>query len=79
MSSDKQKEAAAAKAMASAYSAIKAVFDQISNEFKLLDLMKAAGIKDGPQARMKTAAALWRDFKCTQVGAHHYNRRWRKP
>ena len=75
--SDLQKEAAGSKSMASKYTSIASVFDQMPSRFKLLDLLKAAGIKDGMQVRGAVGTVLCRDFKCTNVGTG-VNRVWKK-
>lgn len=62
--SDLQKEAAKSKSMATRYLAIHKMFDAMPSEFKLLDLMKCAGLRDGPVQRGVVAEVLRRDFKC---------------
>lgn len=76
--SELQKEATAAKSMASKYIAISAVIHLMPDRFKLLDLLKAAGIKDGMQVRGAVGSVLFRDFGCVNVGTG-VNRVWKKP
>ncbi len=75
---EKQKEAVTVKSMASRYAAINAVYDQLPERFKLLDLLRLAKIKDGPQSRAVVASVLRRDFRCLDV-ATGANRVWKKP
>lgn len=76
--SDIQKEACTVASLGSRYSAIAAVFDQLPDRFRLLDLFTLAGIKDGPRSRAAAACILYRDFKCVNVG-QGCGRVWKKP
>ena len=75
--SDLQKEVCASSAMGRVYVAISKVFDQMPVRFKLLDLISAAGLKDGPQVRGAVGSVLFRDFRCVSVGSG-MNRCWKK-
>lgn len=76
--SDLQKEACTGSAMGRSYRAIELVFNDMPARFKLLDLMKAAKIKDSSMVRAAVSSVLWRDFKCTCVGPSN-KREWKKP
>ena len=76
--SELQKENSAAGAMAYRYNRIAPVFGTLPDRFKMLDLIRAAGIKDCAQVRAAVGSILFRDFKCIQVGTGA-NRVWRKP
>ena len=77
--SDLQKEAAGMSAMSLNYQKISVIFDSMPDRFKLLDLMKRAGIKDCMQARGAVSSVLYRDFKCLNVGNPGGSKIWKKP
>jgi hypothetical protein len=73
-----QKEACTSDLLFKRYHAIATIFDQLPARFRLLDMMKLAGLKDGPQQRRAVSAVLYRDFRCVNVGSGT-KRFWKKP
>lgn len=76
--SDKQKEAAASKTLATRYSAISAIFDKLPARFKMDDAIRLAKLKKGNATNVSVVAVLSRDFKCISVG-RGFDRVWKKP
>ena len=72
--SELQKEAVTSIGMANRYLKIKAIFDQLDDEFKLLPMMRLAGIKDSPMVRSAVSRVLVQDFRCRNVRGI-----WKKP
>ena len=78
MNSELQKETAGAYVLSKKYLAILKIFDKLPPRFKMLDAMREAGLKDGPQVRNAVAHVLRCDFKCLDVGEGP-KRCWKKP
>ena len=76
--SSKQKEAVTCKILSSNYTKIAAVFAELPERFKLTELLRIAGISDGPAIRSAIGVVLSRDFHCINV-ANGANRFWKKP